>query len=183
VPGSLRDDSRIQAALIEAAVWSEVVGLLSDPERLETLALEWARQQREAEDNGGPSLEEIERRIEARQRRLAELYADADRPFEAVELAAEHIRAELTELESMYAARQAWAAEGGALRSRLANLTELSANAAERLPALTLEEQRTVLGLLEVTVHVTGYERRPGFPVRPSVEISGIVPTSLEGAR
>ena len=73
---------------------------------------------------------------------------------------------------------ESWRADQEAESSRVRQLWDLAEVAHERLASMTVEEKRTVLGLLDVRVHVQGYD-----PLR--IHIEGFVKDglSLDAAR
>lgn len=150
--------------------------MLSDPKRLHRLAQEWLAEQRQDPDDA-PGPDDLDTRIAARQRRLANLLADTDLPYDAVFQATATLRGELQELERLRTAREEWLASSAAQQRRLDSLSALAEDAATRLPDMGLEEQRRVVELLDLEITVTAYDRPPGKAVVPTVRISGVVPT------
>ncbi len=150
----------VPGAVIERDVWSEIAGILTNPELLmrgarEALQLVASTKEIETED-----LAAIDRRIARLERgageQVAKLLAAGMDPA-----VAQHAVAALTsDLESLRAQRAkvaAWSVANAERTNRAERLWELARRAARILAEPTPEVQRRVIEALDVRVKVSGY--------------------------
>ncbi|MER6210913.1 transposase [Streptomyces sp. NPDC001642] len=154
----------VDADAIEAAVWTEVVKLLGDPDRLEAMAAEWVGLAAGGEVNFEDRLADLDRQIGDRERAVTTTvteYAKAGLPAVAVQAATRALSEELDQLRAMRNEAATWMEETEAAEQRANDLTTLAILARERLVDMTPAEQAEVLALLEVKVTITGPVPRP----------------------
>ena len=154
----------VDADAIEAAVWTEVVKLLGDPDRLEAMAAEWVGLSAGGESGFEDRIIDIDRQIATVERAITTTavdYAKAGLPAVAVKAATQQLNEELGQLRTMRDEAAAWLVETEAAGRRAGDLAALAIRARERLADMTPAEQAEVLALLEVKVTITGPIPRP----------------------
>lgn len=151
----------LPAAATEARVWAQVLALLSDPARLETLAGAWRAEHAAAAGVEGESVAAIEKRLARLEKSLATKVGE----YLRAGVDAASVRAATAEIEGEVAAlrahRDRLVAHQGAQQGRTgrtARIAELAGTARQRLVDADPTLQRRVLGLLGVRVEVTGFD-------------------------
>jgi hypothetical protein len=155
------DCRRIDANQLESAVWSEVTALLSDPERLLSMARDYLGLRREQVGVEREQLAAVRAKITKLERSLSETvveYAKAGLPAAALAEATKALQGELEALRAHLGRLEAWQRENVAESERMRRLWELGDLAATRLGAMTPQQRRHVLSLLEVRVTVLGWD-------------------------
>ncbi|WP_181786108.1 recombinase family protein [Streptomyces phytophilus] len=155
---------QVDAASVEHAVWSEVVTLLGDPERLQALAADWIGMNEGGQAQHAERLANLDRKITDRETALTTTvteYARAGLPAVAVQAATRALTEELDQLKAMRDEAAAWQAESQAAELRARDLQALADRARERLHDMTTREQTEILALLDVRVTITGPVPQP----------------------
>ena len=148
-----------------------VVAKLTEPGYLRLLAERAAEEAAEREQNGGPTIDELDQRIKAKAARLADLLAASYDPA-AVDRAIEKINDDLTDLRQQRQELERWTVEREAQMKRVDALAQRRDAIADVLPDFTLEQQKAMLEELDVRVEITGYEdQRPGRPAVPRLVV------------
>jgi site-specific DNA recombinase len=158
------DCRRIDADQLEGAVWAEVTALLSDPERLLSMARDYLGLRREQVGVERGQLATVRSKIARLERSLSETvveYAKAGLPAAALTEATRALQDELQSLRDHEARLEAWQAENVAESGRMRRLWELADLAATRLATMTPQQRRHVLALLDVRVTVLGWDHCP----------------------
>jgi DNA invertase Pin-like site-specific DNA recombinase len=153
-------DQVFDAGKIEAAVWREVVALLSEPDRLLAMAEAHLDERGDRLDVDRAELASIDRKLtslaQARTERVtAALKAGIDAGILAA--AVSEIEAEEAALRTHRDHLAAFAKHADAEGERVEQLRALADTARDRLGAMDDRERREVLGLLNVQVRVTGW--------------------------
>lgn len=151
--------SRIHADSLEQRVWSEVCALLGDPQRLKSMAEDWAGLGAGESVNFEQRIEDLDKKIVAQDEAIAAVLvvaAKQENPAAAIAKATQALNAEREELVNMKGMVVAWNSESQATEQRAEDLRALADLARERLHDMKPEEQREVLELLDVRVTVTG---------------------------
>jgi hypothetical protein len=175
------DRHRVHADFIEDLVWSEVARLLSEPDRLIAMANDFMGLHAEHVEAEQDQIAAIDGKIAALERAVANAYAEglkAGIDSGALKRAVAELNDDLGAARRHRVQLESWRADQEAESSRMRQLWELAEAAHQRLASMTLEEKRAVLALLDVRVHVQGYD-----PLR--VHIEGFVKDglSLDAAR
>jgi hypothetical protein len=166
---------------LEDRVWSEVVGLLGDPDRLLAMAGEWLRRgdQASADDTDDELAAKVARQIErlekARSKATHELLFTEDDADIRKHLA--QIDRDLASAKQRQQALEAMRADAADRGKRLTDLAGLARRASERLRAMPEAQRREVLALLDVRVTVT----EAADVAWPSVVIDGRIDPRLFG--
>lgn len=152
---------RVDADTVEVQVWNEVVALLSEPQRLIALAeaaLGLRGSERTAED------EQIDA-VDARIRRLEEALSDdlADLVLRGVDGAAVRratakVDAELAQLRRRRTKLSAWQAANQVTAERSRHLRDLADVGTQTLHSADGAIKRRLIDILDVRVHVDGWE-------------------------
>ncbi|WKN48848.1 recombinase family protein [Nocardioides sp. Arc9.136] len=169
----LCDCARINADWLDGRVWQAVTEVLSDPDRLLTLAADYIGLRREAERPEADTITQVQHRIDKLERSRVEKVAEYLRAGVAADVVAEaalRIDGEIAAARAYLAQLEAYRADAQAEQSRASALAELARRAAERLPLMDLHEQGEVLSLLRINVAVLDGNSNP------SLRIEGVVP-------
>ncbi|CAL9534307.1 hypothetical protein SUDANB106_04122 [Streptomyces sp. enrichment culture] len=155
------DCEMLDADAVEAAVWGDVVKLLSDPDRLKTMAAEWVGLAGSDQATHADRIADLDRQIRERQDALnraveQQIRADSAALATALQAAVTKLAEEVEQLQEMRAEAEAWQAESAAAEQRARDLETLATVARDRLADMTPTEQAEVLALLDVRVTVTG---------------------------
>lgn len=148
---------QFSAELLDEAIWAEVTETLGNRDRLLKLASLWLEQGTTSEDSSG----EIERLEEQAHKltRAIERTKDAafleDDPTALLERVARY-RSELASVRSRLDSLRVVAPKAREASGRLSELASLADRAAERLQAMTPEQQAELVELLELRVEVDG---------------------------
>jgi hypothetical protein len=153
---------RCDAGAIEAVVWSEVVSVLTNPDRLLALATAAIDARPSAEAAEGEDVDALDRRIARLERSLGSTVASLLRQgmdATVIALASAELEGELARLREHRSMMAVWQEAGRDRADRMQRLWELARHAEQLLgdpkPAL----KRRILDLLDVQVQVTGWER------------------------
>ena len=168
---------RVPAQLVEPVVWDGLVQLLSDEDRLRSMAEIWLSQAMAPAGIEADSLEAVERRIGRLEANLARSVADYLRqgvPGDAVRLATAEVAAEVEQLKA-YRDRLRAVARGRAAVGR--QVSELVALAREALGTASPDERRRVARLFGLKVQLLGWDDCP------RCHGSGKVSSSRHGVR
>lgn len=152
---------RLDADQLEAAVWAEVTALLTDPERLLTMARDYLGLRREQVGVEQKQLADVRAKIARLERSLSETvveYAKLDLPAASLAEATKALQGELDALRRHLGQLESWQRENVAESGRMRRLWELGDLAATRLASMTPQQRRHVLSLLEVRVTVLDWE-------------------------
>ncbi|CAN5548168.1 hypothetical protein BH18ACT1_BH18ACT1_11370 [soil metagenome] len=152
---------RLNAELVEQAVWGAVCDLLAQPERLVAMARDYLKlrgNQIEAERDVAETVETQLGRLETA---IATAYSQglkAGLAPKMLKAATQELEAERDALVRHQAQLESWREETAAESRRMRDLWALADEAHTRLlRAMTLEEQAQVLALLQVRVTVLGW--------------------------
>jgi len=170
----------VPADAAEAAVWAEVVNLLSDPSRLDLLARRWADTRRSAESVEVSSVASLDRRIARLERNLHERVAEylrAGLPAESVRSAVGEIEGEVAQLRSHRDRIAAYQAAESGSSGRTQRIAELAMAARQTLAFADSTLRQQVLSLLKIEVAVVG------FTVCPTCSGKGMVASGHGGVR
>lgn len=153
-------DLFVSADQVEEEVWRSVVALLSDPDRMTQLASDYLDLDPATPEDDGDSLAVVERRLAALERARTtqvanmlkagvdpKVLSDAVAELAAEERAVKAHRARLVLREEVRVAPA----------DRAARIEELAAVAATRMNSMPPREQRAVLDVLDLHVHVEGW--------------------------
>ncbi|MCX5206925.1 recombinase family protein [Streptomyces sp. NBC_00237] len=151
--------SRIHAESLERRIWGEVCALLGDPQRLNSMAEDWAGLGSGGNVDFEQRIKDLDKKILAQDEAIAAVMvvaAKQENPASAIAKATQTLQAERDELVKMRGMVVAWRSEALAAEQRAEDLRALADLARERLHDMNPEEQREVLDLLDVRVTVTG---------------------------
>lgn len=152
----------MRAELVERIVWDEVCSLLSDPDRLLAMAGLHLAKGAAAIASGADDLGAIDRHIarleKAAGARLSHLLADGLDTAVAAH-AAKGLTDQLAAAKAHRAQVVAWQGANVEARDRSRRVLELAEQAERILPDADIATKRRVLALLDVQVHVNGWER------------------------
>lgn len=156
--------STVAAALIEPAIWHEIVKLLSTPAALMAGARQALDLAGESENIGAEDLAGLDRKIErlehAAGEQIAKLLAAGIDPAVAQNAIAS-LQSDLKVLRDRRATVAAWAAVNAERTSRAARLYELAAQATTLLADPNPDSQAQIIEALNVRVTITGYTKCP----------------------
>ncbi|TNM37402.1 hypothetical protein FHP29_16350 [Nocardioides albidus] len=167
----------IRADWLDFQVWHAVVEVLSDPERLLSLAADYIGFRAEADEPEADTVERIRRRIETLEKNRREKvveYLRAGIEADLVNEAVAQVDAEIDQARAVLVQMEAHRADAYSEQQRARSLEELARHAAERLPNMTLDEQAEVLRLLRVKVSVLEQAKEP------SLSVEGVVPGGVD---
>lgn len=154
----------VDADAVEAAVWRDVVKLLSDPDRLKAMATEWVGMAAGEQTSHADRIADLDRQIAEREQAVTKVmtdYAKAGLPAVALQAATRALTDEIEQLRAMRDEAAAWLEETEAAEQRANDLAALATVASERLADMTPAEQGEVLALLDVHVTITGEIPKP----------------------
>ena len=178
---------RIDAAWVEGVVWDEVAALLSQPERLlacvhDYLGLRAGQVVVECDESAAmdANVARLERGL-SRARKSALLDDDPDAYAELIV----ELKDELDSARRQRDMLLAWRQESAQEATRIRSMWELAEAAADRLPAMSIEEKAEIFAILGI--RVTVLDPPPGAPARggrdggygpakPRLRIEGSVP-------
>lgn len=169
----LCDCARLNADRLDWEVWSAVIEVLADPKRLMGLAADYLGLREVADQPEAETLTQIDAKIAKLERSRVQTVTDyikAGIDPEVVKQASAKIEAELAAAKSYRRQLEAFRADAEAEQERAGALVELAKAAAERLPNMTLDEQREVLRILNVEVTLLDPSNDP------RLRIEGVVP-------
>lgn len=175
-------DRRIPGDDLEEVVWWEVVGLLSQPERLMAMASDYLGLRASEVEVERDQRGDLERKIANLESALSERVAAALKagvPPDALKAATDQLQGELDGLRRHRAQMDAWGRRGAERSQQMRRLWELAEVAHTRLGQMTGQEKARVLDLLDVRVTVLRH-RSPGNP--PTIRIEGTVYDRLVNA-
>ncbi|MFD4504448.1 recombinase family protein [Streptomyces sp. NPDC058457] len=162
--------SRIDAAALEAHVWTRVTEIASDSEKLQTLAAEWIGMTEGDTAALGDRIADLDRQIEGMNASIAAVIvatAKQSKSADAIETAAAVLNEELQQLQNLRDEAADWLAEMEESDQRARDLIALAAMAKKSFPDMAPEQQAAILSMLELKVTVTGPvpdDRRGGVP-------------------
>jgi hypothetical protein len=154
---------QINAQLIEARVWDEIVGLLGEPDRLKAMAMKWLEI---AGDDPAPEVhlrkakmtEQIGKLNRAIDRARDDLYLeDVQDPADLRGRITRYLQ-ELEILENQKRTLDAYSQDAERNSTQLDSLSNLAIRASERLGELTGEEKREIIALLKIQVFIGSVE-------------------------
>ncbi|MFE4518716.1 recombinase family protein [Kitasatospora sp. NPDC056783] len=151
--------SYIDAEAVEQRVWSEVVTLLGDSERLKALAAEWVGMSDGGQKVHAERIADLDRQIDSMKASIAAVIvatAKQQQSPDAITAATVTLNEELRQLEEMRAEAAAWLEDVEEADRRVRDLTALADMAQHQLVNMGLAEQSEILGILEVKVTVEG---------------------------
>lgn len=151
---------RCEASSLEAAVWTEVVAVLTDPERLLSLAHAAMNARPDAEAAEDEDLSTIDRRIHRLERGLGSTVAGLVRrgmDLAAISAATGELESDLLRLRQHRATVEAWQLASRDRADRMQRLHSLARRAEQVLADPSPDLQRRVLELLDVRVRVTAW--------------------------
>jgi len=149
---------RCDASSLEAAVWSEVVAVLTDPERLYSLAHTAMEARPDVEADENDDLGAIDRRIRRLETGLGSTVAGLVRrgmDVAVIDAATAELEADLARLHKHRATVEGWQIATRDKADRMQRLWGLARRAEEVLADPSPEVQRRVLELLDVRVRIT----------------------------
>ncbi len=145
---------QVNAQKLDARVWTEVQGLLSDPARLQAMARQWL----ELDDAEDTTSETVSRSLSDQVRKLERALDRAkntvllDDDPEDARLRAERFKAQLAKARATLDAVEALRVDAQAKADRLMDLSRLVERAKVRLASMEVAVRREVLDLLGVSV-------------------------------
>ncbi|MFF4835122.1 recombinase family protein [Streptomyces sp. NPDC001315] len=151
--------SQVDAEALEERVWGEVCGLLQDPDRLTTMAMDWLDMATGQQDNHADRLADLDRQIEAQDEAIATMMivaAKSGKTPEAIAKATKTLEAEREELVGLRAEALAWQQESELAQQRAHDLQALADMARIRMRAMTPQEKAEVCDLLDLKVTLAG---------------------------
>lgn len=151
---------RCAASSMEAAVWTEVVAVLTDPERLLSLAHAALNARPDVEAVEGEDLSNIDRRILRLENGLGSTIAGLVRrgmDVAAIGAATGELESDLLRLRQHRATVAAWQLASRDKADRMQRLHNLARRAEEVLADPSPDLQRRVLDLLDVKVQITAW--------------------------
>jgi site-specific DNA recombinase len=157
------DDLAIRADDIEFVVWEQVCDLLSRPERLVALAEEYLGLRGQQIEVERDEHEEATQKVAALDRAIQNVLVTSARAGLApadIEAAVTDLTRERDALRRHLAMIEQWRTESQHASSKMRRLWELAEQAHQRLPNMTLLEQKQVLDLLDVRVTVVKHARK-----------------------
>jgi site-specific DNA recombinase len=156
-------DRRYSAYDLEFIVWEQVCELLGQPERLLQMARDFLGMRGEQVQVERDQLAVIDRKIENLTKALTERTREALRAGLPAEVLAE-VAGELTaEREALIRHRdrlKAWEEQSANESAHMRRLWDLAEMAHARLPSMGLDEQKQVLGLLDIQVTILEHATR-----------------------
>ncbi|MGW4647193.1 recombinase family protein [Kitasatospora sp. NPDC004289] len=163
------DCSYVDAEAVETRVWSEVVKLLGDSEKLEKLAAEWVGMAEGDQSAHTERIADLDRQIAALDSSIAVVIVASAKQKQSANAIAEataSLNAELEQLHQMREEAAAWLAEIEDADRRARDLRQLARTARHHLADMKPGEQGEVLALLDVKVFIEGPIplRRGGVP-------------------
>lgn len=166
---------RLRADDVEWVVWTAVLDLLGEPERLERLAAEFLGA-RDGAGSTGESLASLDDQVTAAEARLAEGIANAITAgvdASTMRTVKERLEGDLTNLRRRRDSARAARGLAGRRGAAVERLAELARDGRRRLEDASLDEMRHVYGLMELEVQVLAPAGPGGVP---RLAISGLVP-------
>ncbi|SDS15133.1 Recombinase [Microbacterium paraoxydans] len=172
---------------LESRVWAAVVGFLSDPARLETMARQYLELPAEVGDGAQDAtlLAAVERQIEKLERAQANAARElllADNPAPIREALAQ-VERDLEGLRERREGYQALASSAQAKGEALRDLAALAERARGNLDRLTEDQRRQVYEILRVRVQMTGSIKADAHRVAhpEGLSVSGVLDPRLWG--
>jgi DNA invertase Pin-like site-specific DNA recombinase len=150
--------SQVDADALEAKVWSEVCGLLQDPERLTAMAADWLDMATGQGAGHAERVDDLNKKIEAQDQAIANmmiLAAKSTSP-EAVAQATKALEDERAGLVKLRDEALAWQKEGDLAQQRAHDLQALAEVARTQMRDMTPEERAEVCDLLNLKVTLNG---------------------------
>ncbi|WP_280727822.1 recombinase family protein [Kitasatospora sp. MAA4] len=151
--------SYVDAEAVEQHVWSEVVTLLGDSQKLESLAAEWVGMAQGDQSAHEDRISDLDRQIDSMNASIAAVIVAAAKQQqspEAIGAATKALNAELRQLQEMRTEAATWLTEIEDADRRARDLKALAEMARHQLAGMTPQEQAEVLALLEVKVFIEG---------------------------
>lgn len=167
---------RLNAAETEDRVWDEITGLLSDPDRLRSMARDYLGLDGASLAGQASELEPLGRAIDQLRSRVSDgitRYIRAGIDPEALAGAMDQLQDELAALERRRDDVERHLADQAAGRRRLDRLDELAETAAHRLSDMGTDARTEVIALLDIRVVVLDAGSRPAL--RMTGEVSDAV--------
>jgi site-specific DNA recombinase len=167
------DCSRVSADWLDSEVWREVTSVLSDPNRLLSLASDYlGLRQTDVRDEAAEA-GEVARRIAGLERAKIDQVKAALKAGVPAEVLADAVQEIQNELDALLAFRnrlESVRQNAQAEQDRMVALAALAERAGHRLPFMELHEQREVLRILQVRVTLLDSSDTP------RLQIEGVVP-------
>ena len=173
------DCARLDAPTMERRVWAEVCKLLSDPDRLQALAADYLGSTGSAGDQEA-ELARLDTATASMRHRMASamaMHIKAGTDMTIFEAAMEQLNGELGALEKRRDDIARYLAETEERQEQMASLGGIAARVAGRLDSMTLEDQKEVLGLLNVRVEVLDNSKAPAIRIAGTVTDIGLCGT------
>ncbi|MGI5400600.1 recombinase family protein [Streptomyces sp. CA-135486] len=151
--------SQVDAEALEARVWGEVCKLLQDPDRLQTMAGDWADMAQRSGVNHEDRIAELEKQISGQDAAITAAVVAAAKEQDAaaaIGAAVAQLKEERARLNSLLEEAKAWHSESLAAGQRARDLQALAEMARERLHDMQPGEQAEVLALVDVKVTLLG---------------------------
>lgn len=148
----------MDAEALEARVWAEVGGLLQDPDRLTTMAMDWLDMATGQQANHAERVAELDKKIEDQDDAIATMMIVAAKSKSAA-AAAKAIRSledEREDLVNLRAEALSWQQEGELAQQRAHDLQALAEGARTRMRDMTPAEKAEVCDLLDLKVTLAG---------------------------
>lgn len=150
--------SQVDADALETKVWSEVCGLLQDPERLTAMAADWLDMATGQGAGHAERVDDLNKKIEVQDQAIANmmiLAAKSTSP-EAVAQATKALEDERAGLVKLRDEAVAWQREGDLAQQRAHDLQALAEVARTQMRDMTPEERAEVCDLLNLKVTLNG---------------------------
>lgn len=170
------DCARINADWLEGLVWSEVLAVLADPDRLMRMAADYLGLRAEASQPEAHALGEVESAIARLEKARVERAVEALKagvPADVLAAAVAQIEQEVAALRIKREGLLAWSANQRAEQDRALSLARLAEQARTTLPNMPLAGRGEVLRLLRVSVTLRDVSGTPGVLIRGSVPGGG----------
>ena len=151
------EDRSLHAEDIEYVVWEQVCEILSQPERLLSLAEEYLGLRGQQVEFERDSVADLDAQIAKQEKALTKNVAEAVKaglPASVIQSVTAQLASELDALRRHRKMLESWREESARESQRMRHLWELAEGAHKRLPHMTPEEQKEMLDLLDVRVTV-----------------------------
>jgi DNA invertase Pin-like site-specific DNA recombinase len=169
------EDRALHAEDIEYVVWEQVCDVLSQPERLLSLAEEYLGLRGQQVEFERDSVADLDAQIAKQEKVLTENVVEAVKAGQSASVI-QSVTAQLTnELDALRRHRKmldSWREESARESQRMRHLWELAEGAHKRLPHMSPQEQKEMLDLLDVRVTVLEHGTKES-PTR--VRVEGVV--------
>jgi hypothetical protein len=153
---------QINAQKIEKRIWSEVAGLISDPDKLQLLAKDWLETQVNSSDSSGIEIEALDNKEDKIRRAISRIQDDyylADsKEQDSLRERMENFRADLALVQERKKLISAYLEDSALQAKQFQSLADLAESARLRIANLTMAEQQDIYELLRIRVVISEIE-------------------------